>query len=507
MKNRLYTTASLVTVLSVAERALGFLYRIVLSRLIGAEGLGIYQIALSLFGFFLTLGTGGIPITVSRMISKSKAENDAKSESGAVSAGVFLSLLLCLPVCLLFFLLGDKMQFLFSDARSLKIFKILLLGLTLSSIYAVFRGYFWGNKKLLLPSIIEIAEEAVMVIFGILLLQNVASPEDGAVKAAKAVLISYVFSFTVSLLCFLFQNGKFSNPKPHLKPLFNTSLPITSVRASGSLVTSAIAVLLPAMLIRAGAGEAEALKLFGIVSGMVLPVLFIPSTIIGSLSLVLVPELSEDYYRKNYARLRKNVERGLRFSFLVACILIPFFYALGKDVGSIAFASKTAGKMIFHSAPILLPMSITMISTGILNAMGAEKQTFVHYFIGAGALLLCILLLPPLTGVYAYPIGLFISYLLNAAFNLILLWKKGLLFEKGDKQVGNQRLFISLALIPALSFVGVAFSKLYNRFFSAFPSVLLTTLCLGIITLVLYVLFRILPIFKEKSLIFKDKKS
>ena len=74
-----YTTASLVTFLSVAERGLGFLYRIVLSRLIGAEGLGLYQVSLSLFSVFLTVGTGGIPITVSRLISKSKAEKDGNN--------------------------------------------------------------------------------------------------------------------------------------------------------------------------------------------------------------------------------------------------------------------------------------------------------------------------------------------------------------------------------------------------------------------------------------------
>ena len=93
-QNTVIATASIVTGLSVAERGLGFLYRIVLSRLIGAEGLGLYQVALSLFSLFLTIGTGGIPITVSRMISKSKAENCPKDEPRAVSAGLFLSLLL-----------------------------------------------------------------------------------------------------------------------------------------------------------------------------------------------------------------------------------------------------------------------------------------------------------------------------------------------------------------------------------------------------------------------------
>ena len=78
MKNTVYKNASIVTGLSVAERGLGFLYRIVLSRLIGAEGLGLYQVALSLFGLFLTIGTGGLPITLSRIIAKNKADGNGK---------------------------------------------------------------------------------------------------------------------------------------------------------------------------------------------------------------------------------------------------------------------------------------------------------------------------------------------------------------------------------------------------------------------------------------------
>ena len=118
MKNTLYKNASIVTGLSVAERGLGFLYRIVLSRLIGAEGLGLYQVALSLFGLFATLGTGGIPITVSRMITKSKAEKSPLGENRAVSAGLVACLLLTLPFCILLWLFGNKMTFLFSDSAS-----------------------------------------------------------------------------------------------------------------------------------------------------------------------------------------------------------------------------------------------------------------------------------------------------------------------------------------------------------------------------------------------------
>lgn len=500
LRTTIFATATIVTILSVAERSLGFLYRIVLSRLLGAEGLGLYQVALSIFSVFLTIGTGGLPITVSRLISKSKAENSPLNESGAVSAGFTLTLLLTLPVVLLLGIFPKTVSFLFSDERGLNVFRILLLGLCFSSVYAVVRGFFWGNKKFLLPSLLEISEETVMVIVGILLLKNVSSAAVGAEKAAWAVVISYLFSCSASLLCFFFSGGKLSSPKKQLKPLFNATLPITSVRASSSFVNSAVAVLLPVMLIRAGASESDALKLFGIVSGMVIPILFIPSTVIGSLSLVLVPELSEDFYRKKTDRLRKNIERGLKFSFLIACVLIPFFYALGEDVGTIAFSNKTAGEMIKKSAPLLLPMSLTMISTGILNSMGFEKKTFLFYFIGAAVLLLSILFLPAFCGVYAYVIGLGLSFLLNAVCNLVLLHKKCPIYKKGDRRVLVQTVLPALFCILPLSLFGQLCNTLFKRFLGELFAFLLTVLFLLFATFSLYAvtrLFSIKGIFKN----------
>ena len=486
------TTASMVTALSVAERGLGFLYRIVLSRLIGAEGLGLYQVALSLFSLFLTIGTGGIPITVSRMISKSKAEQTPQDEHSAVSAGVLLSVLLTIPICLFFIPFGGKLSFLFSDGRGFLVFKILLFGLLFSSLYAVLRGSFWGNKRFLLSSVLEIAEETVMVIVGVLLLQNVTSPIDGAQRAAWAAVLSYLFSFAAATLCFFFSGGKLSSPKKQLKPLFNAALPITSVRASASLVSSAVSVLLPAMLMRAGYESGEALTLLGIVSGMVMPVLFIPSTIIGSLALVLVPTLSEDFYGNRHDRLQKNIERGVGFSFLIACSLIPFFFVLGDDVGRIAFANEAAGSMIMRSAPILLPISLTMISTSILNSMGFEKQSFLFYFAGAAALLLSVLVLPAVCGGYAYVIGLGLNFTLISVCNLIFLYKKCPFFKKQWRQVCVQKISPLLFILIFSSITGNLISRIISRYTGAFLSIFLTGIFVGALILSLYFAFGIL---------------
>ncbi len=497
-----YKNASIVTGLSIAERGLGFLYRIVLSRYIGAEGLGIYQVSLSLFTLLSTFAAGGIPVTLSRVIAKSNAEKNPAQGRETLSAGVALSLLISLPLSLLFWLFADEMTFLFSDIRSAKVLKILLVGLGFSGVYAVVRGYFWGNKQFLASSMIEMTEEIFMVLAGIALLKTTSSPFDGAKRAAWALAVADILSCLVALLCFFLAGGRFSAPKKELKPLFNASAPITSVRASGSLVNSAVAVLFPAMLIRSGLGEGQALGLFGVVTGMVLPVLFIPATLIGSLAMVLVPELSEDFYRKNEEGLKRNIGRGLRFAFLIACALLPFFFVLGEDACKIAFSDGTAGEIVKKSCVILLPMSLTMISTSILNSIGFEKQTFLYFFLGAAALLSSILLLPSIFGVYAYVIGLGGSYTVTALCNLLFLRKKCPFLFKRVGQVCVQLVFPALIAVLPLSLFGGLFRAFFLRFTGEVLSMLLTALALAIFTFLAYRVLRFLPspkVFLRKS--------
>lgn len=505
MKNKVYENASIVTGLSVAERGLGFLYRIVLSRLIGAEGLGIYQVALSFFALFLTVGSGGIPITVSRIITKSKAENNAAGESGIIGAGFAASLLLTLPFCLIFWIFGHKMTFLFSDERTFSVFRILLLGLTCTCIYAVIRGHFWGNKQFLAPSVMELSEEIVMVIAGVLLLQNISSPASGAKLAAWAVVISYLFSFCASTIWFFVKGGKISSPKNQLKPLLASSMPITSVRASASLINSAIAVLLPVMLIRAGFDETQSLQIFGVVSGMVIPILFIPSTLIGSLALVLVPELSEDYYRKNFKRLYTNLARGLKFAFFTACAIIPFFFALGENFGAIVYSNPLAGEMIKNSCWILLPMSVAMISTAMLNSLGFEKQTFLFYFVGAACMFACILILPKYCGGYAYLIGLGTTYISTAVCNLIFLFKKCPIYAKRWGQVCVHEYLPTLLGGAFLCLSGLLTHSLFTKFLGAILSMVLTGVVLTVESILIYLVVGAIT-FKGLSAIFKARK-
>lgn len=498
MKKNIYRTTTVVTALSVAERALGFLYRIVLSRLIGAEGLGLYQVALSVFSVFVTIGTGGIPVTVSRLVTKGWAGQDKKSRHAALTAGIILSLCLTLPVCFIFPFLKGNLPFLFSDPRSKTVFGILLFGLILTCLYAVIRGSFWGNKNFLLTSILEIVEEAVMVIVGILLLGGVTQPFIGAKKAAVAVVVSYAVSFLSAAVCYFAQGGRLAAPKSTFKPLLSAAMPITAVRTGSSLIGSALAVILPVSFMKTGLSDVEAMTLLGVVSGMVMPVLSIPSTVIGSISLVLMPELSEAFYKGQRGVVLKNSERGLFAATMISCLLIPLFFVFGQDVGKLLYVNALAGELIARCSLILLPMSLSIISTSVLNSLNFEKQTLAFYFVGAAAMVAVAIFTPRFLGVYSYPLGVAASFVITSVLNLIFLHKK-LRFSSSFMK----KCLLCCATMLPVSLLGKALYFFLAPLSLAWVTIGVCAAAMLLINFFIYLAARLLPSVKTKKIFSK----
>jgi len=424
MKSNIYRSAAQVTAFSIVEKTLSFVYRIILSRQIGAEGVGIYQICLSVFSVFLTAASSGIPVTVSRLIAKNAATGQAEEKHPVVTAGVLSALAFTLPCAILLYLCRDLYGFLFPDKSYVYIFIILLPGLVLTSVYAVMRGSFWGNKQFLPYSVIELAENAVMVIFGIILIPFTDDAEDGARAAVVAVLISYIFSFLVSLGWYLFTGGKFVNPKNELKPLFAASLPVSVMRTFTSLLNSCVAMFLPALLTKCcGYSDAEALAIYGAVLGMSIPILFMPNSLIGSIAVVVAPELSGNFYAKRYDKLKKDIERTIKSSVLIATVLIPVTFVCGRDLGLFLYRNELSGQVIRNFSFMMLPMCISMITTTVLNSMHYEVKTLIYFFIGAVTMLCCIFAFTKLFGINAYMIGLTASFIITTALNMRLLKK------------------------------------------------------------------------------------
>lgn len=418
-----FKTVAIVTIFSLSEKFLGFLYRIYLSRTIGAEGIGLYQVALSVFALLLTICCSGTPITVSRLMTKYKSQNDNKKVAKIISAGLSFTLFLCLPICIIFIVFGSEFGFLFADKRCINIFKVIMPGLVFTSVYAVLRGVFWGNKDFLPYSIIELLEEICMIVCGIALISFSKDVYQGAFSAGVAVLISYIFSFTLAIIVFFLRKNKLTSPKGQFKPLLFSALPITAMRTANSLANSLISIILPLRLISAGFSNSQSMSLFGSAVGQAIPILCTPTSLISSFTLVLVPEISEFYYKKQFYYLQRDIEKALKFTVFLTCIFIPSFTVCGTEIGIIIFNSHACGEYLSASAFMMLFMSLSAITTSMLNSMGKENKTLVYYIISEAFMLLAVIFLPKYCGIYALLIGYTFIYAITTVLNLILISK------------------------------------------------------------------------------------
>ena len=445
---KFFKTVAVVTAFSVIEKCLGFLYRIYLSRSIGQEGVGLYQVALSVFALLLTVSCSGTPVTVSRLMTKYRAENDEKRVNGVLSSGLTVTFFISAFLCGIFLTLKNDLGFLFSDGRCVDIFTVVLPGLIFTSVYAVLRGVFWGNKAFLPYSIIELLEEICMIVAGVILVSSATNVFEGAYRAGVAVLISYVFSFSVALACFFIKKGKIVNPFPELKPLVFSAAPVTAMRTVNSLAVSLVSVILPMRLLAAGYTSGQAMSFFGAAVGEAIPILFIPTTLIGSFTLVLVPEISENFYGKNYMLLKKDVEKALKFSTLLTCLFVPVFTVCGEELGVLIFGSTLCGEYLSASAFLMVFMSLSSVTTSVLNSIGLEHKTMVYFVISACLMLACVWVLPAFLGIYALLVGFTFVYGLTTVLNLKLL-------EKSCKYKPEYKRYVlktSIAVIPAVIF-------------------------------------------------------
>lgn len=378
MKSMVKAVAT-ITAFNVAERALGFLFKIYLSREIGAVGMGIYSVALSFFFVLLTLLTSGIPLVVSKMTAK----NDRAQSGSICSAALIVELITALVVCLLTLALQKPIGALFAERQSMTLVLIMLPALVFSGVYSAFRGVLWGEKKFTSVSLVELIEQIARIVACIVLFTLFADKN-------KAVALSMTIACAVSALAcaafFFFGKRKLQKPCGMFKPLLSSSVPITLSRTTSSVNSYITAVAIPFLLMSTGLNSEQSMYVFGSCVGMALPLLYMPITVVGSLAFVMIPTLSEAYAKNDKKSMQSQIENALKFSILIAAIALPVFAALGDDIGILLYDNTDAGIFIKKASWLLLPLSFENIASSMLNSLDLEKKSLINYLIGAGVM-------------------------------------------------------------------------------------------------------------------------
>jgi len=501
---RLFKTIMIITLFSCITRALGFLFRIYLSRELGAESLGIYQVALSVFGVLCTLIASGLPVILSREVAKANALGDKKMSASNVGSGLLLSILIAVISCIIVILFPGLFNSIFTDPSSLQILYLLLPGVLATAIYATFRGAMWGNKKLVWLEVTELFEQVVRIILCIIFFSSIASLLPKNELAALSLSISCILSCIMVIIVYFACGGRIASPKGTFKNITLTSTPVTAVRSLSSLVTSIIAIVIPLRLVAVGMAESEALAEFGILSGMTLPLLTIPGTLIGSLAVALIPEISAnttniDKLNNDKVRttIRAQINNAIGVAVVLSFIFLPFYLMLGKEIGLLLFNNQKAGEYLILSSWIMIPMGICQITNSVLNAIGLEMKSLLNYILGAIFMFASIIFLPQYIGINSLIVGTALMYIITGVLNLNMLKKRRLLSRKHITTF----IYMIITSIFCSSFARFAYNitnMLAGNFISLIIAGIVSVASLCILTMVFNIADTSTLIFKKK---------
>lgn len=423
MAKSLFRAVMLVTVFSIITRFLGFIFRIYLSRELGAEMLGVYQIAISVFMVLVILVSSGLPLAVSKFTAQYTVQKNEKAKNAVATSALIIGLAVSLLLVVLLFAGQNIIGNIFADSRCMELLLILLPAVIASAVYSAFRGALWGKQDYFSVGWTELAEQVLRIVFFIVMIEFIFTSSDKATLAGWSMTLACIISAILVVMVYYKKGGRLSSPKGYMKQVLQSSAPVTGVRTASSLIQPIIAVLFPFMLILSGVSSETALAMFGIAMGMTFPLLFLPSTFIGSLSFALIPELSTALAKNQTKLVEERVKTGLLFSIIMSAMIIPFYIGLGPQICEFLFANSLSGEFLAGAAWIMIPLGLSNITSSILNAFNLEVKSFINNIIGGVCLLLCVVGFTGMLGVYSLILGFGMCMTLTTALNIVMIKK------------------------------------------------------------------------------------
>ena len=430
-KHPLLLGTVLLTGAGFISRILGFFYRIFLSRTIGASGLGLYQLIFPVFTLCLAISASGIQTAISRFVA---AEKSGKQY---LYIGLFLSIAISGVFSIFIYLFAPWIaDNLLKEPRTADLLRVMVYSLIPASIHSCFNGYYYGRKSSLIPSISQITEQIVRVcgtflIYSILLERNLPLEP---IHAVWGMVISEFAGLLINITAFLSSKDSEKSEKTknssneHRSNTVNLSSPLSVnyiLNAGKILGSMAIPLslnhvlmtlshalenlLLPQKLVAYGYTSDEALGHFGILTGMALSVIFFPSAITNSLSVLLLPRISETKARGDFCVVLDTIKGAVCCGVALGSLCTFLFLLSGEWFGTYVFDSNLAGFYI-RILSILCPFMYTAsLLSSIVNGLGHASLTLVCNLSGCAIRILAILFFVPTYGIYAYIISMILA--------------------------------------------------------------------------------------------------
>lgn len=421
----------ILTIAGFITRIIGFLFRIFLTDKIGAEGLGIYQLIFPIQVVCFSLCTIGFEMAISKLVAATKKTSD-NSGLYYLICGIIISLAISIIISFIVFNNSDYIAIhLLLEPRCSELVMYMSLSIPLASIHSCICGYYLGLKNTRIPALTQLIEQIIRVI-SIYIIILLFEKNNYQVSPVVAVMGSVIGELASTVYCLInisktfrkkFKYSDFCKRLNSIsKQLFMLSLPLTLNKLMLSILQSIQSALIPGMLITYGLSSKDALSVYGILLGLVLPLVMFPSAIVNSMSLLLLPTISEADSSNNNSKIKTATEKACFFSIVFGILCLGIFVRFGNEISTLLF--KNDSGIYISKLGIICPfIFITSTIASTINGLGHTEITFIHNIVSTILQIISIIFLIPRCGIDGYIFGLLISSIISSVSHYISMYR------------------------------------------------------------------------------------
>lgn len=421
----------LLTGAGFITKIIGFIYRIFLSQTIGAEGMGIYQLIFPIHTLCFALSVGGIQTAISRFTA---ARASLKDEQGArdifVLSGALSTSIALIVSLVLYYNASWFAVHILLEERCTSLLKLMAFSIPMGTLHSCVNGYYYAKKKMSIPAVSQLLEQCtrVTVSYGLFLILTeqrlLITPMLAVAGLVGGELVSMLFSLIVILWDYQRDGYRLRNlhsPGKDMKEILTFSFPLTCSRLLVNVLHSIESVLIPGHLRLYGLDNGSALSVYGVLTGMALPLILFPSAITNALSTVLLPSVAEQQAVGNRQAIRRVIFLSAKYCLFLGFLSTAFFFFAGDFLGLVLFKNEFAATFIKTLAFICPCLYLSGTLSGILNGLGAANQSFILNTLGLGIRIAFVFFIIPDYGIQGYLWGLIVSELLVTGLSLYFL--------------------------------------------------------------------------------------
>lgn len=384
MKEKFIKKALILVLGGFITKILSMVIRIITTRVIGVDGLGLYMLVLPTFNLFITIATLSLPTAISKLVAEG-TRNNKKLVLGFLPIAIIFNIFLIIIIIILAPFIANNLLH-----NEILYYPIISIGITLPFITtsSIIKGYFFGKEKMF-PNVVSNMIEQITRIISIVFIIPYLLKINISYAVSGLVFINCLSEGLgiVTLLLFMPNKTKISKNdiKPDLnniKDIFSISIPTTTSRLISSIGLFLEPIIITFVFLKLGYQTSYITKEYGIISGYVLPMVMMPNFLSGAISSALLPVISKSYANKKYKETKRKLILACKLSLLIGIICTIILFIFPEECLKLLFNTTLGANYLQITSIIFLISYILNPLSSCMQAMDKSKQLMKINIIG-----------------------------------------------------------------------------------------------------------------------------